>query len=159
VSKPQLGGSRAYIYVPQWQGGPVILPRTGFHFRRLPRFAEPRWRYSEPPPHGDLSNLSYINHQIILCNTELSTASLNKPQQVSLFPRLFVLRVQVAVSSAILCDPADHILSSAFLSPFRLRYYFNYFLQLFIILCLIWGSQWGDCHNTWRQRGQLRAAP
>jgi hypothetical protein len=32
---PQPGGPGSRIYVPQEQGGPVIPPGTGFHFRRL----------------------------------------------------------------------------------------------------------------------------
>jgi hypothetical protein len=45
---PNLGrGPR--IYIPQKQGGPVILPGTGFPFRRLLRLAGLRWRYLTPP--------------------------------------------------------------------------------------------------------------
>jgi hypothetical protein len=33
-SNPQSGGPGLCIYVPQWQGGPVIHPGTGFHFLR-----------------------------------------------------------------------------------------------------------------------------
>jgi hypothetical protein len=51
------------IYVPQWQGGPVIPPGTGFHFRRLPRLTGLRWRYSSPPPH---KAQCYINCKNIL---------------------------------------------------------------------------------------------
>jgi hypothetical protein len=40
------------IYIPQWQGGPVIPRDTRFRFRRLLRLAGPRLRYSNPPPHG-----------------------------------------------------------------------------------------------------------
>jgi hypothetical protein len=32
---PQPGGPGPRIYTPQEQGGPVITPGTGFHFRRL----------------------------------------------------------------------------------------------------------------------------
>jgi hypothetical protein len=52
ASNPQPGGPGPVIYVPQWQGGPVIPPDTGFPFRRLLRLAVLRWRYSNPPPHG-----------------------------------------------------------------------------------------------------------
>jgi hypothetical protein len=42
------------MYVPQWQGGPVISPGTGFPFRRLLWLAGLRWRYSNPPSQGCL---------------------------------------------------------------------------------------------------------
>jgi hypothetical protein len=38
------------IYVPQWQGGPVIPPSAGFPSLRLLRVAGLRWWYSNPPP-------------------------------------------------------------------------------------------------------------
>jgi hypothetical protein len=47
----QPGGPGPRIYIPQEQGGPVILPGTGFPFCRLVRLAELRWRYSNPLPH------------------------------------------------------------------------------------------------------------
>jgi hypothetical protein len=49
---PQLGGPGPRIYIPQEQGGPVIPPSIGFSFCRLPRLAELRWKYWNPPPHG-----------------------------------------------------------------------------------------------------------
>jgi hypothetical protein len=60
---PQSGGPGPYIYVPQWQRGPVIPPGTGFPFRHLLRLAGRRWRYSNPPPRGNkkiLVNLIFI---------------------------------------------------------------------------------------------------
>jgi hypothetical protein len=45
------------IYIPQWQGGPVIPPGTGFAFRRLLRLAELRCRYSRTPS-------SFIIHHV-----------------------------------------------------------------------------------------------
>jgi hypothetical protein len=56
---PQPGGPGPSIYTPQRQGGPVILPGTGFPFRRLLRLAGLRWRYSNPPPHEILQHLLY----------------------------------------------------------------------------------------------------
>jgi hypothetical protein len=50
---PQPGGPGSRIYIPQEQGGPVIPPGTGFPLRRLLRLAGLRWRYSNPPPHGN----------------------------------------------------------------------------------------------------------
>jgi hypothetical protein len=41
----QPGGPGPRIYIPQEQGGSVILPETGFLFRRLLRLAGIRWRY------------------------------------------------------------------------------------------------------------------
>jgi hypothetical protein len=49
---PHPGGPGPRIYIPQEQGGQVIPPGTGFPLRRLLRLAVPRWRYSNPPPHG-----------------------------------------------------------------------------------------------------------
>lgn len=43
---PQPGGPDPYVYIPQWQGGLVIIPpRTGIPFRRLMRPAGQRRRY------------------------------------------------------------------------------------------------------------------
>jgi hypothetical protein len=36
---PKPGGSGPRIYIPQEQGGPVIAPDTGLHFRRLLRLS------------------------------------------------------------------------------------------------------------------------
>jgi hypothetical protein len=36
---------------PQWQGGAVMSPDTGFPFRPLLRLAGLRWRYSNSPEH------------------------------------------------------------------------------------------------------------
>jgi hypothetical protein len=47
------GGSRPRIYIPLEEGGPVISPGTGFHFRRLLRKAGLRWKFSTTPPHGN----------------------------------------------------------------------------------------------------------
>jgi hypothetical protein len=49
---PEPGGPSARIYIPQEQGGPIIPPGTGLPFRRLPRLAGRRWRYSNLPAHG-----------------------------------------------------------------------------------------------------------
>jgi hypothetical protein len=46
----QRRGPGSRIYIPQEQGGPVILPSTGFPFRRLLRLAGLWWRYSPSPP-------------------------------------------------------------------------------------------------------------
>jgi hypothetical protein len=48
----QTGRPGPRICIFQEQGGPVIPPSTGFHFRRLLRRAGPRWKYSNPPPRG-----------------------------------------------------------------------------------------------------------
>jgi hypothetical protein len=52
---PPRGGPGPRIHIPQVQVGPVIFPGTGFPFRRLVRFAGLRWKYSTPPPHGNLT--------------------------------------------------------------------------------------------------------
>jgi hypothetical protein len=51
------------FFIPQEQGGPVIPPGTGFHFRRLLLLAGLRWRYLNPPPGGltDCSNCLAYN--------------------------------------------------------------------------------------------------
>jgi hypothetical protein len=49
---PQFGGPGSRIYIPQEQGGQVIPPGTGLPFYRLLRLSGLRWRYSNPPPHG-----------------------------------------------------------------------------------------------------------
>jgi hypothetical protein len=45
---PQLRGPGPRIYIPQEQGGPIIPPGNGFHFRHLLRLAGLQWRYSTP---------------------------------------------------------------------------------------------------------------
>jgi hypothetical protein len=52
-SVPQPGGQGPRIYIPQGHGRPVIPPGTGFPFRRPLRLAGLRWRYLNPPPHGE----------------------------------------------------------------------------------------------------------
>jgi hypothetical protein len=42
---------------PQEYGGPVIPPGTGFPFCLLLRLAGLRWRYFNPPPHGELTHV------------------------------------------------------------------------------------------------------
>jgi hypothetical protein len=49
---PQPGGPGLSIYINQEQNGPVISPDIGFPFRHLLRLAGLRWKYSNPPPHG-----------------------------------------------------------------------------------------------------------
>jgi hypothetical protein len=57
---PQPGGLGLRIYIPQEQGGPVVLAGTGFPFHRLPRLAWLQWRYWNPPPHGDISSSHWL---------------------------------------------------------------------------------------------------
>jgi hypothetical protein len=64
VSNLQPGGPGPCSYVPQWQGGPVITPGTGFPFRCLLRLAGLRWRYSNPPPRGE--NVRMVSQTSIL---------------------------------------------------------------------------------------------
>jgi hypothetical protein len=47
---PQAGGLGPCIYIPQEQGGPVIVPGTGFPICRLLRLAGLQWSHSNPPP-------------------------------------------------------------------------------------------------------------
>jgi hypothetical protein len=56
-SPPNLGG-QVPVFIPQEQGGPVILPGIGYLFRRLLRLSGLRLRYSSPPPHGVSSDFS-----------------------------------------------------------------------------------------------------
>jgi hypothetical protein len=52
---PQPGESGPRIYIALEEGDPVITPGTWFPFRRLLRFSGLRWRNSNPPPRGDIS--------------------------------------------------------------------------------------------------------
>jgi hypothetical protein len=56
---------------PQEQGGPVIPPGIGFHFRRLLRLSGLRWRYSTSPPHGIhiYFSLSTVGWRLVLIKT------------------------------------------------------------------------------------------
>jgi hypothetical protein len=61
---PPSDGLDPCIYIPQEQGGPVITPGTGFHFRSLLQLTGLRWRYSKPSPHGrhlHQHKVGYIN--------------------------------------------------------------------------------------------------
>jgi hypothetical protein len=51
---PNLEGKVPVFTSRQEQGDPVIPQGTGFTFRRLLRLVGLRWRYSNPPPHGEL---------------------------------------------------------------------------------------------------------
>jgi hypothetical protein len=59
---PQPGERGLRVYILQEQGGTVIPPGIGFHFRRLLRLAGLRWRYSTPSPHGPLSSHHCVLH-------------------------------------------------------------------------------------------------
>jgi hypothetical protein len=62
---PQPGGSGFRIYIPQEQGGPVILPGTGFPLRRLLGLIGLWWRCSKPPPTWrDRSMLGFRNRMV-----------------------------------------------------------------------------------------------
>jgi hypothetical protein len=64
VSDPRIPQHREpgpRIYIPQEQGGPVIPPGTGFPFHRLLRLAELQWRYSTPPPQGNVLDKEYLS--------------------------------------------------------------------------------------------------
>jgi hypothetical protein len=70
---PNLEGQVPVFFILQKEGGPVIPSGTGFPFCRLLWLAGLRWRYSNPPPHGeewDLSTISYIGIQF--CTSEES---------------------------------------------------------------------------------------
>jgi hypothetical protein len=47
----QPGGTGPRIYISRENGGPVIVPGTGFHFLRLLRIAGLQWRYWNLSPH------------------------------------------------------------------------------------------------------------
>jgi hypothetical protein len=47
---PQPGGAGSRNIIPQEEGGPVILPGTGFPLSRLLQLAGPQWMYSKQPP-------------------------------------------------------------------------------------------------------------
>jgi hypothetical protein len=51
---PQPGGPGHRMYISQEQSGPVIPPGTGFPFSRVLRLAGLWWRYSNPPPRGEI---------------------------------------------------------------------------------------------------------
>jgi hypothetical protein len=62
ISKP--GGPGPRIYIHREQGGLIIPPGIGFSFRRLLRLAGLRWRYSNLPLRGLLTNFSYWSSTI-----------------------------------------------------------------------------------------------
>jgi hypothetical protein len=53
--------STSLFVSPKWQGGPVIPPGTGFPFCCLLWLAGLRWKYSNPPPYGQLC---MFNHSL-----------------------------------------------------------------------------------------------
>jgi hypothetical protein len=83
----QPGGPGPRIYIPQERGGPVMPPGTGFPFRRLPRLAGLRWRYSTPPLHGSFKDWFFY----IMCKISVRTSqethyiSATKPNRLMLF--------------------------------------------------------------------------
>jgi hypothetical protein len=50
---------------------PVTSPGTGFSFRRLLRLEGLQWKYSNPPPPGELCKSSQIIFPAFLVNTTL----------------------------------------------------------------------------------------
>jgi hypothetical protein len=78
---PQPGGPGPRIYMPQEQGGPVMPPDTGFHFRRLIRLTGIRWRYSTPPPHRNWTpsdELEYESESYVTTDCQSASLSWNK---------------------------------------------------------------------------------
>jgi hypothetical protein len=65
ASNLQPGEPSPYIYVPQWQGGPVIPPGTGFLFHHLLQLAGLQWRYSNPPSHREFHGYTKMNKNVI----------------------------------------------------------------------------------------------
>jgi hypothetical protein len=69
---PQSGGPGPRIYIPQEQGGPVIPPGAGFPFRRLLRLTGLRWRYCNPPPHGNCNKLNRARPMNVFTHLHIS---------------------------------------------------------------------------------------
>jgi hypothetical protein len=59
-----LEGQVPVFISPQEQGGPVVPPGSGLAFRLLLRLAGLRWRYSTPPPHGNLLWSDLISERV-----------------------------------------------------------------------------------------------
>jgi hypothetical protein len=55
-----LEGQVHVLISPKEQCGPVVVPDTGFPFRRLLRLAGLQWRYSNLPPHTWTTSSRYI---------------------------------------------------------------------------------------------------
>jgi hypothetical protein len=64
VSNPPTWRVRSLYLCPPVTGWPIIPPGTWFHFRHLLRLAGLRWRYSTPPPYGDLSHITPCNSAV-----------------------------------------------------------------------------------------------
>jgi hypothetical protein len=77
----QPGGPGPCIYISQEQGGPVIVPGTGFPFCRLLRLAGLRRRYSNPPPPSTNSRIPFKSYNNSVCTSQGSHYdSLHKPK-------------------------------------------------------------------------------
>jgi hypothetical protein len=64
---PQPGGPGPRIYIPQETGWPSYTPGHCVPFFRLLRLAGMRWRYSNPPPHGEeLNEIRYLRLYIFI---------------------------------------------------------------------------------------------
>jgi hypothetical protein len=74
--KPQPGGPGPCIYVPQWQGSPVIPPGTRFPFCHLLQLTGLWWRCSNSPPHGILTVHTWTKIQKRNCGISRLTINL-----------------------------------------------------------------------------------
>jgi hypothetical protein len=83
ASNPQPGGPGLCTSVPQEQGGLFIPPGTGFPFRRLLWLSGLRWRYCNPPPHGECRH--FIEENFYL-NVHEGTAQWSPHAQISIHP-------------------------------------------------------------------------
>jgi hypothetical protein len=70
---PQPGGPGPRIYIPQEQGCPVIPPGTGFPFIASYDSQGLRWRYSNPPLHGNIKQNFSIFYYLLVPRTKLRT--------------------------------------------------------------------------------------
>jgi hypothetical protein len=97
----QPGRPGPHICIPQEQGDPVIPPGTGFPFRHLLQLAGLQWRYSNPPPRGEVrinlntSKYEYIN---LVCTSQgTHYVSATKPYLLFFFTEIiavcFIIRI------------------------------------------------------------------
>jgi hypothetical protein len=103
---PQPGEPGHRIYIPQEQGGPLLLPGIAFPFRRLLQLAGLRWRYSISPPHEMVtvskSKLYYdrrsVGQSVLVSGTHLGPATNFSPSLFNYFQTVAGLLMWGALS-------------------------------------------------------------
>jgi hypothetical protein len=86
---PNLEARSPYLY-PPGTGWPSYTPGNGFAFRRLLRLSGLRWRYSNPPPRGNLGIFSWFSFYSLRKDCTENTTSNNSVIVACVFVAAFM---------------------------------------------------------------------